>query len=74
MEYAKEYMHFLDVAKTEREAVIYAIEKLEAAGFRAYKLGEKLEAGDKIYYNNRGKSLFAIRESRIWPPYLFFVL
>ena len=61
MEYAKEYMHFLDVAKTEREAVIYAIEKLEAAGFRAYTLGEKLEAGDKIYYNNRGKSLFAIR-------------
>lgn len=60
-EYAKEYMHFLDVAKTEREAVIYAIEKLEAAGFRAYTLGEKLEAGDKIYYNNRGKSLFAIR-------------
>lgn len=61
MEYAKEYMHFLDVAKTEREAVIYAIEKLEAAGFRAYTLGEKLEPGDKIYYNNRGKSLFAIR-------------
>lgn len=61
MEYAKEYMHFLDVAKTEREAVIYTIEKLEAAGFRAYTLGEKLEAGDKIYYNNRGKSLFAIR-------------
>ncbi len=61
MEYAKEYMHFLDVAKTEREAVIYAIEKLEAAGFKAYKLGDKLEAGDKIYYNNRGKSLFAIR-------------
>ena len=61
MEYAKEYMHFLDVAKTEREAVIYAIEKLEAAGFKAYQLGDKLEAGDKIYYNNRGKSLFAIR-------------
>ncbi len=61
MEYAKEYMHFLDVAKTEREAVIYAIEKLEAAGFKAYNLGDKLEAGDKIYYNNRGKSLFAIR-------------
>ena len=61
MEYAKEYMHFLDVAKTEREAVLYAIEKLEAAGFRSYKLGDKLEAGDKIYYNNRGKSLFAIR-------------
>lgn len=60
-EYAKEYMHFLDVAKTEREAVLYAIEKLEAAGFRSYTLGEKLEAGDKIYYNNRGKSLFAIR-------------
>ncbi len=61
MEYAKEYMHYLDVAKTEREAVIYTIEKLEAAGFKAYTLGDKLEAGDKIYLNNRGKSLFAIR-------------
>ncbi len=61
MEYAKEYMHYLDVAKTEREAVIYTIEKLEEAGFRAYTLGEKLEAGDRIYFNNRGKSLFAIR-------------
>ena len=42
MEYAKEYMHYLDVAKTEREAVIYTIEKLEAAGFKAYKLGDKI--------------------------------
>ncbi len=61
MEYAKEYMHYLDVAKTEREAVIYTVEKLEEAGFRPYTLGEKLEARDKIYLNNRGKSLFAIR-------------
>lgn len=48
MEYAKEYMHYLDVAKTEREAVIYTIEKLEEAGFKAYNLGDKLEPGDKI--------------------------
>jgi len=60
-EYAKDYMAYLDACKTEREAVVYTAEMLEKAGFRAYQLGDKVEAGDKIYYSNRGKSLFAIR-------------
>ena len=61
MDYAEGYKKFIDAAKTEREAVVYAIQMLENAGFHAYKLGEKLTPGDKIYYSKRGKSLFAIR-------------
>lgn len=57
-EYAKNYMRFLDAAKTERESVIESIKIAEAAGFKAYKLGDSINVGDKLYYNNRGKNLF----------------
>ena len=61
MDYAEGYKKFIDAAKTERESVVYAVKMLEDAGFHAYKLGDKLTPGDKIYYSNRGKSLYAIR-------------
>ena len=54
--YAGKYMEFLDRAKTEREAVAEAIRLAEANGFRAWKLGEPVKAGDKLYLNNRGRS------------------
>lgn len=57
--YAKGYMKFLDNAKTEREAVREGVKMLEAAGFVPYSFGTKVMPGDKFYYNNRGKSLFA---------------
>ena len=60
MEYAKGYSRWLDNAKTEREAVKYAIGMLTEAGYREYKLGDEIKAGDKIYLNNRGKGLFAV--------------
>ncbi len=58
-EYAEGYKHFLDSAKTEREAVDTSIEMLAAHGFCEYKLGDAIKAGDRLYYNNRGKNLFA---------------
>lgn len=58
-DYCTGYAAFLDAAKTEREAVIYAVSMLEKNGFRAYTIGDALQAGDKLYYNNRGKSLYA---------------
>ena len=58
-EYAKGYMRFLDRAKTERESVREGVKMLEAAGFLPYTFGTKVKAGDKFYYNNREKSLFA---------------
>ena len=60
-EYAKEYMWFLDNAKTEREAVKTGIEMLKKAGYAEYHLGDKIEKGGKYYLNNRGKALYAFR-------------
>ena len=57
-DYAEGYKAYLDAAKTEREAVTESIKMAEAKGFREYHFGDKLQAGDKLYYNNRGKNLF----------------
>lgn len=55
--FSEKYKEFLDKSKTEREAVITSVKMAEEAGFKVYKSGEKLKAGDKVYYNNRGKSV-----------------
>lgn len=57
--FAEDYKRFLDIAKTEREAVIEAVKTLESNGFTEYKKGMKLVAGDKVYLNNRGKAVIA---------------
>ena len=59
--YAKNYVKFLDAAKTEREAVCESIRLAEAAGFRPWNFGDAVKAGDKLYYNNRGKNIFLFR-------------
>ena len=59
--YAEGYKNFLDKAKTEREAVIEAIKMAEAAGFTEFEQGKEYRVGDKVYVNNRGKSVaFAV--------------
>ncbi|MBE6625833.1 MAG: aminopeptidase [Ruminococcaceae bacterium] len=60
-DYAIGYAKYLDDSKTEREAVIASIAILEKEGYKEYKLGDKITAGDKLYLNNRGKGLFAIK-------------
>ncbi|HHX57744.1 MAG TPA: aminopeptidase, partial [Clostridiales bacterium] len=55
--FCEKYKNFLDVAKTEREAVDYTLKVLEENGFKEYKIGMELKAGDKIYSNNRGKAV-----------------
>lgn len=59
--YAEGYKNFINAAKTEREAVVYAVAAAEEHGYRAYHLGDPLKPGDKCYYNNRGKSIFLFR-------------
>lgn len=59
-DYSVGYMKYLDDGKTEREAVNASIAMLKAAGFAEYKIGDKLSAGDKLYFNNRGKSLIVL--------------
>ncbi|MBO5682789.1 MAG: aminopeptidase [Clostridia bacterium] len=56
--YAEDYKKYLDLGKTERECITESIKMAEKAGFSEYKFGDKLTAGDKKYYNNRGKNLF----------------
>ena len=60
-DYCEGYKKFLDKSKTEREAVTTSIAMIEAKGYKAYKLGDKLERGGKYYLNNRNKSLFMFK-------------
>ena len=57
-EYAKGYISYMNQSKTERE-IIESSEKIaQENGFRAIESYESLKAGDKVYYNNRGKSMY----------------
>lgn len=59
--YCRDYMQFLDAAKTEREAVTETIRQAEAAGFLPFTPEMSLQPGSRIYWNNRNKSiLFAV--------------
>ena len=59
--FCEDYKAYLDAAKTEREAAEEAIRLAKAAGFSEFQLGKKYNAGDRVYVNNRGKSVaFAV--------------
>ena len=60
-EYAKGYVAYLDASKTEREATTESIRIAEAAGYRPYTFGMPMKAGDKLYFNNRGKNVFLFK-------------
>ena len=53
------YLEFLNNVKTEREANKYIIRELTNNGFVNVNNLDKLNVGDKVYYDNRGKSVFA---------------
>ena len=55
--YCKRYTAFIDAAKTEREATTWAVENAEKFGFRPLVPGMELKPGDRVYRNNRGKSI-----------------
>ena len=55
--YCKGYMSFIDACKTEREATTWTVEVCKQHGFKELVPGMSLQPGDKVYYNNRGKSL-----------------
>lgn len=56
-DYAEGYKAFLDAGKTERESVADTIRIAKNNGFSEYKLGDKLNPGDKKYFINREKSI-----------------
>lgn len=57
--YSEKYKVFLDNSRTERESVAFSIQLLEDAGFKPFAYGVKYNMGDKIYFNNRNKSVVA---------------
>ncbi len=57
-EYAKNYICYMNKSKTEREIVENSIKIAEDNGFRPIESYESLHAGDKVYYNNREKSMY----------------
>lgn len=60
-EYCEGYKVYLDKAKTEREAVAAAIALAEEKGFEPFVMGKEYKAGDRVYFNNRGKTVaFAV--------------
>ncbi len=60
-DYCVGYMSFMDASKTERETVKTSIALAEQHGYKPYNFGMSVQAGDKFYYNNRGRSLFLFR-------------
>lgn len=56
-EYAEGYKTFLDMGKTERDAVTATIELAREAGFQTYQRGMSLKPGDRVYRVNREKAI-----------------
>ena len=56
-DYAKRYMAFMNECKTERESTTWTVREAEKRGFVPFTPGMSVKSGDKIYYNNRNKSV-----------------
>lgn len=55
--FSEGYKIFLDEGKTEREAVLYAVEEAKKKGFEEFDKNKSYKPGDKIYSVNKEKSL-----------------
>ncbi len=60
-DYAEGYKQFLFTSKTERGATATAKKLAEAKGYKPYMFGDKVKAGDKLYFINREKNIFLIK-------------
>lgn len=59
--FCEDYKKFLDDGKTEREAAAVSIALAEKNGFVAFEYGKSYKAGERVYFNNRGKAVaFAV--------------
>ena len=58
-DFNNEYIDFLNQCKTERECASFTEEYLKENGFVNIETKEKLKKGDKVYYINRKKSVYA---------------
>lgn len=56
--FAKEYMDYLNSAKTEREIVSLSEKIVRENGFNNIEEVTEIHSGDKVYYKNREKNLY----------------
>ena len=56
--FTKDYMNYLNKAKTEREFIVEAVKKAKENGYKDINEFEELKAGDKVFFVNRGKSMY----------------
>ena len=56
--YCEQYMQFMNNSKTEREVVKNAKTLAEQKGFQDISTKQTLQPGDRIYWDNRGKSIY----------------
>ncbi len=56
-DFCEGYKKYLDEAKIERETVDFFVKEAEAKGYTEFDRTKKYNAGDKVYYNNRGKAI-----------------
>ena len=57
--FSKDYMNFLDEAKTERMATKQAVRLAKEKGFRPLEECKELHPGDKVYTTNKNKNFLA---------------
>lgn len=57
VKYCEGYKDYIGKSKTEREAAANAIAIAEKSGFEPFVTGKKYKAGDRVYFNNRGKTV-----------------
>lgn len=57
MDYGEKYKAFLDTARTERLAAAEIIRQAEEKGFKPVYDMKSLKPGDKVYWNQKGKSV-----------------
>lgn len=57
--FSKDYMNFLDGAKTERMATKQAVRLAKEKGFRPLEECKELHPGDKVYTTNKNKNFLA---------------
>ncbi len=57
-DYANGYINYMNRSKTEREIIENSEQIAREHGFKSIYEYENLNIGDKVYYNNRGKSMY----------------
>ncbi len=56
-DFCEGYKAYLDFAKIERESVDFFVAEATKRGYTEFDCSKKYSAGDKVYFNNRGKAI-----------------